>query len=66
MALCDELKHVDEQPIDHSNNIISFPAKPETEDSEPIRMAAQGKVEVQPSKQHEAALDDLLEMMDDD
>ena len=66
MALCDELKYVDEQPIDHSNNIISFPAKPETEDSEPIRMAAQGKVEVQPSKQHEAALDDLLEMMDDD
>ncbi len=64
MALCDELKHVGEQPIDH-NKVIQFPAEAEVE-TEPLQMAAQGKVFEQPSKKHAAALDDLVEMMDDD
>lgn len=66
MALCGELKCVGENPIDHSNNIISFPAKADEDDVEPIKMAAQGKVAAQPSKQHTAALEDLLGMMDDE
>lgn len=65
IALCKELKCVDVQPIDHSN-IVPFPAKTEADDTEPIKMAAQGKVAEQPSKQHTAALNDLLEMIDDD
>lgn len=65
MTLCDELKCVDKQPIDHCN-VISFPTKTEPDDAEPIKMAAQGKVAAQPSKQHTAALDDLLGMMNDD
>lgn len=62
MALCDELKHVGEQPIDHSN-LVPFPAEAEVE---PLQMAARGKVSNQPSKKHAEALDDLVEMMGDD
>lgn len=65
MVLCNELKCVGEQPIDHSN-VISFPAKAELDHTEPIKMAAQGKIAAQPSKQHAEALNDLLGMMDDD
>jgi type I restriction enzyme S subunit len=64
MALCDELKHVGEQPIDH-NKVIQFLAEAEVK-TEPLKMAAQGKVSEQPSKKHATALDDLVEMMDDD
>ncbi|WP_368270762.1 restriction endonuclease subunit S [Enterocloster lavalensis] len=65
MTLCDELKCVGKQPIDHLN-VIPFPAKAELDHTEPIKMAAQGKVVAQPSKQHTEALNDLLGMMDDD
>lgn len=64
IALCDELKRVGEKPIDHSN-LISFPADTEV-DAAPLQMAAQGKVDGQPSKKHAAALDDLVEMMDNE
>ena len=43
MALCDELKRVADQPINH-DNVIPFPAEPK-ENIEPIAMAARGKVE---------------------
>lgn len=64
MALCDELKRVGEQPINHSK-VVSFPAAVKIE-AETLQMAAQGKVSDQPSKKHVAALDYLVELMGDD
>lgn len=57
MALCDELKRVADQPINH-DNVIPFPAEPK-ENIEPIAMAARGKVEGI-SDQAKQAIEDLF------
>ena len=57
MALCDELKRVADQPINH-DNVIPFPAEPK-ENIEPIAMAARGKVEGM-SDQAKQAIEDLF------
>lgn len=57
MAMCDELKRVAEQPINH-DNVIPFPAEPK-ENIEPIAMAARGKVEGM-SEQAKQAIEDLF------
>ena len=43
MSMCDELKRVAEQPINH-DNVIPFPVEPK-ENIEPIAMVARGKVQ---------------------
>ena len=57
MALCDELKRVADQPINH-DNVIPFPAEPK-ENIEPIAMAARGKVEGM-SDQAKQAIENLF------
>ncbi len=57
MALCDELKRVADQPINH-DNVIPFSAEPK-ENIEPIAMAARGKVEGM-SDQAKQAIEDLF------
>ena len=57
MVLCEELKHVDARPIDHSH-IIPFPAAEEV-NSEPVAMAARGDTE-EFSIQTQQAIDALL------
>lgn len=55
MAMCDELKHVADQPIDNSK-IILFPAKAA---AQPIAMAARGNAE-NLSAQAKQAIEDLF------
>lgn len=57
MALCEELKHVDAQPIDHSH-IIPFPAAKEAGPG-PIAIAARGDAD-EFSAQTKQAIEDLL------
>ncbi|MBU5230914.1 restriction endonuclease subunit S [Intestinimonas butyriciproducens] len=57
MALCDELKRVADQPINH-DNVIQFPAVPK-ENNEPIAMAARGEVG-SISDQAKQAIEDLF------
>ena len=57
MSMCDELKRVAEQPINH-DNVIPFPVEPK-ENIEPIAMAARGKVEGM-SVQAKQAIEDLF------
>ena len=57
MALCEELKHVDAQPIDHGH-IIPFPATAEV-NPDPIAMAARGDTD-EFSIQTQQAIDALL------
>ena len=57
MSMCDELKRVAEQPINH-DNVIPFSAEPK-ENIEPIAMAARGKVEGM-SDQAKQAIEDLF------
>lgn len=57
MAMCDELKRVAEQPINH-DNVMPFPAESK-ENIEPIAMAARGEVEGM-SDQAKQAIEDLF------
>ena len=57
MSMCDELKRVAEQPINH-DNVIPFPVEPK-ENIEPIAMVARGKVEGM-SVQAKQAIEDLF------
>ena len=66
MLLCDELKHAYDQPIS-DNNVISLPTVDENDvDEEPLQMAAQGKINAQPSPKHTDALQQLQGMMQDE
>lgn len=57
MAMCDELKYITQQPINH-NNVIQFPATPKESDP-PIAIAARGEVEGM-SDQAKQAIEDLF------
>lgn len=66
MSLCDELKRAYNQPISY-NNVTSLPTVDENDvDEEPLQMAAQGKINAQPSPKHTDALQQLQGMMQDE
>ena len=66
MLLCDELKHAYDQPISY-NNVTSLPTVDENDvEEEPLQMAAQGKINAQPSPKHTDALQQLQGMMQDE
>lgn len=66
LALCDELKYAYNRPIPFENVIIPSITKTNDTDEEPLQMAAQGKVNVQPSPKHADALKQLQGMMQDE
>lgn len=65
MSLCDELKHAYDQPVLLNNIPLSNINENELEE-EPLQMAAQGKINAQPSSKHAEALRQLQGMMQDE
>lgn len=69
MQLCDSLKKARTAPIKadiDNSKILQFPKPQDASNNGPLAIAARGTVSEEISPEHQAALDELLSMMEDD